>query len=303
MTIPLVSVVLPTYNGTQYVLESIQSVLRGEFLDLELIVIDDGSTDRTSDLVRTIGDHRIKLIVQENRGIGAARNRGMKAARGRYIAFIDHDDVWLPDYLTKQIAFLEKNESLAASISQWVYCDDVKDLGIKTRLTGPCELIDPLEMLSRGQLIIMSSCLTLRASSIGDLQYSNERKVMEDVPFYISLLQNRRLGCSSVIPLMIYRRFSGNTSGDAGYFESGAQKLLDMIRLKEIHTRNGYKYAAFVCRQACMKLLEQRHLARSIHLYLRVFLIQVNVFRFRFLLMYPAVMLKKVLSLLWRNAK
>ena len=102
-----VSVIIPTYNRANLVTEAINSVLMQSCKDIEIIVIDDGSTDNTSKVLKTFGD-RIRYIKQKNMGAGAARNRGLKEANGKYIAFLDSDDIWLDFKIELQVAIMEK---------------------------------------------------------------------------------------------------------------------------------------------------------------------------------------------------
>jgi len=110
-----VSVVLPVFNRSQWVCEAVDSVLAQTMRDFELIVVDDGSTDATPDALRHYGD-RLRLLHQQNRGVSAARNRGVRHGRGKWIAFLDSDDVWLPEKLAAQAAFLQRRP--AARICQ-----------------------------------------------------------------------------------------------------------------------------------------------------------------------------------------
>lgn len=105
---PLVSVIIPTYNRGWMLKEAVESVLAQDFIDFELIVVDDGSTDHTLDILDSY-EKDIHLIRQENQGVSAARNAGMAEASGRLIAFLDSDDVWLPKKLSHQIDFFESN--------------------------------------------------------------------------------------------------------------------------------------------------------------------------------------------------
>ncbi len=105
---PLVAVIIPLYNKERYVRRAIDSVLAQTVRDFELLVIDDGSTDNGRALVRAYTDARVRLIHQENRGVSAARNRGMAEARGELIAFLDADDEWLPDFLATILSLREQ---------------------------------------------------------------------------------------------------------------------------------------------------------------------------------------------------
>ncbi len=103
-TKPIVTVIIPTYNRGWIVGEAIDSVLRQDFSDYELIVVDDGSDDHTPEILAAYGE-RITVLRQSNRGVSAARNRGIAEAAGRLIAFLDSDDFWLPQKLSTQVKF------------------------------------------------------------------------------------------------------------------------------------------------------------------------------------------------------
>jgi glycosyltransferase involved in cell wall biosynthesis len=101
---PTVSVVLPVFNGELSIARAVQSVLHQTMSDLELVVIDDGSVDRTSTVISRYSDRRLKFVkLADNSGTSAARNAGISLARGEYIAFLDSDDEWLPDKLEQQV--------------------------------------------------------------------------------------------------------------------------------------------------------------------------------------------------------
>lgn len=105
---PTVSVIIPSHNRGWVLKEAIDSVLSQEFYDFELIVVDDGSKDNTSLILSSYGN-RIKVIRQENKGVSSARNKGITSSSGKYIAFLDSDDFWLPGKLSAQLAFFENN--------------------------------------------------------------------------------------------------------------------------------------------------------------------------------------------------
>ncbi len=107
---PTVSVVVPTHNRADLIGEALRSILDQTFSDFEILVIDNGSTDRTADVMAALGDTRIRYHWQENSGLPAdSRNVGIRMARGTYVAFLDSDDLWLPDKLERQVrAFRER---------------------------------------------------------------------------------------------------------------------------------------------------------------------------------------------------
>lgn len=104
----MVSVIIPTYNRKNSIIYAIESVLNQTYTNLELIVVDDGSTDGTQNILEQIKDKRFRYVYQKNSGACVARNRGIDLAQGEYIAFHDSDDTWLPNKLEKQMKIFEK---------------------------------------------------------------------------------------------------------------------------------------------------------------------------------------------------
>lgn len=104
---PVISVVIPLYNKGPYISRALNSVLDQTFQDFEVIVVDDGSTDEGAEIVRGFDDSRIRLIRQGNRGVSAARNRGIETARAELVAFLDADDAWMPGFLETIISLRE----------------------------------------------------------------------------------------------------------------------------------------------------------------------------------------------------
>lgn len=117
----LVSVVIPLYNKSQYIERALSSVIAQTCPPLEIIVVDDGSTDDGPEKVIALNNPMITLVRQENRGPGAARNAGLAIARGKYIAFLDADDEWYPPFIETGISFLENNKDDATVVSTGYY--------------------------------------------------------------------------------------------------------------------------------------------------------------------------------------
>lgn len=123
MANPTVSVVIPAYNAAIYLPKTIESILQQSFQDFEILVVNDGSTDDTVKHVSSFTDCRVKLINQENQGCATARNTGVLAAKGEYIAFLDSDDLWEPTKLEKQVQCLDKNPDFGL-VYTWVDFSD-----------------------------------------------------------------------------------------------------------------------------------------------------------------------------------
>ncbi len=108
----LISIVIPVYNGEEFIAEAIQSALAQDYRPIEVIVVDDGSTDRTRDMVRKFP--AVTLVEQSHRGAGAARNAGVRASTAQFIAFLDADDLWIPEKLSRQIERLTSDDDMEA---------------------------------------------------------------------------------------------------------------------------------------------------------------------------------------------
>lgn len=117
---PTVSVIIPTYRRSHLVGQAIESVLAQSYTDYEVIVVNDGSTDKTAEVLARFGN-KISVVHQRNKGLSAARNAGIRIAQGRYIAFLDDDDLWLPHKLEKQIACLEAHPKIGLVYSD-MFC-------------------------------------------------------------------------------------------------------------------------------------------------------------------------------------
>ena len=154
----LVSVIMPVYNASDTVSGSIRSVLSQTRANLELITVDDGSSDTSVSIIETIAasDPRIQLIRSEqNAGIAAARNRGILAAKGRYIAFLDSDDLWRPEKLEQQIAFMQLHQAALSATAYGII--DAKGNKAGSDRFPPAESMDYQKMLRGNPL----GCLTV----------------------------------------------------------------------------------------------------------------------------------------------
>jgi glycosyltransferase involved in cell wall biosynthesis len=133
---PLVSVVIPTYNRWPMIAEAVESVLAQRFSAFELIIVDDGSTDNTARLLSPC-DSRLKIFSQPRTGVGAARNVGVAMSRGKYIAFLDSDDLWAPAKLQIQTDFMERNSAVDICQTAEIWIRDGLRVNPKARHRKP----------------------------------------------------------------------------------------------------------------------------------------------------------------------
>jgi len=154
--VPTVSVIIPVFNGVTFVTRAIESVLHQTVVDLELIVVDDGSTDETASLVQAIKDPRLRYLHQQNQGPSVARNNGIRVATGEWIAFLDSDDYWLP---TKLAAQLDRARQMPDA--GLIYCG-------ASYLDPAGNLIDDMPALVEGHVLpelLLNNCVSGGTSS------------------------------------------------------------------------------------------------------------------------------------------
>lgn len=124
VTTPRVSVIMPTYNYGRYVADAIESIQAQTFGNFEIVVVDDGSTDDTAAILARLAEPRLKVIRQERAGTASARNRGLEAARGEFITWLDADDLWKPTFLERHLAVLEAEPEVGYSFSNFMRSRD-----------------------------------------------------------------------------------------------------------------------------------------------------------------------------------
>lgn len=182
---PLISVIMPAYNVQDYIQEAIDSVLLQTFINWELIIIDDGSTDRTAEIIKENKnkDNRIKYFYQDNQGQSEARNLGFSKANGKYVAFFDSDDICFLERFTKQISFLETNEEVVV-IGSWFSI-----IGSDRVIKLP-EYNDAIRLaLLSGNCIALSSVM-VRKKSLEDfkLVFEKSKEPAEDYDLWFRLI-------------------------------------------------------------------------------------------------------------------
>lgn len=172
----LVSVIMPSYNTARYIAETIRSVLAQTYADWELIVVDDCSTDNTDEVVSAfLGDPRIRYFKNEkNSGAAVSRNRALREARGKWIAFLDSDDIWMPEKLEKQLGFMKTNGYLF-SYTDYIEIDEQSDPNGK-HVTGPRRITGHgmYNYCWMGCLTVMYDAEAIGLIQIADIKKNND---------------------------------------------------------------------------------------------------------------------------------
>ncbi len=205
---PRVSVVMAVHNGEKYLRQAIDSMLSQTFKDFEFVIIDDGSTDNSVDIINSYGDPRIRLIrSSENLGLTRSLNLGLDAALGVYIARMDSDDVSLPERLQKQVAYMDEHPEIIAS-GTWAHDidDEGRILGNRSLPIGkrmlygywwPCPIIHPSAII--------------RKSLLKDRRYDSGIRYAQDYELWLRLRKEHVLGNLAEF-LMLYRVHKGSIS-------------------------------------------------------------------------------------------
>ncbi len=193
----LVSVIMASYNHEKFISYAIESVLNQTFKDFELIIIDDYSADRSRDIINNFEkkNKRIKsLFHKRNKGISRTRNDGFEMAEGKYIAFLDSDDVWISHKLEVQVSILEQNENLIV----WSEGDiiDEKGRSLMRRFTDLYSLNTKksgnlfYELLNTNKIIIYVSSMIFNKNHLRNIRFNENLKYDNDCQFYVELARN-----------------------------------------------------------------------------------------------------------------
>lgn len=217
---PLVSVIIPAYNAEKFLLKTLESILSQTYKNIEVLVIDDGSQDRTAEIVQSIAqkDNQVILLQQENSGVAAARNLGINKSKGEFIAPIDADDIWYPQNLEKQVQCLLHADSSVGLVYSWSVDIDEED-----KLTGDFRASniegDVFTTLLCHNFLGNASSTLIRRSCVEKIGgYNTQLKAQdaqgcEDWDFYLRIAEHYQF---KVVPEFFigYRKIANTMSGD-----------------------------------------------------------------------------------------
>ena len=219
---PLVTVIMPSYNHERYISEAIESVLNQTFSDFELIIIDDASKDKSKEIIKIYKEKesRIRAIFHdENKGIARTMNEGLEKANGKFIALFSSDDLWVRDKLVKQLNILMKDDNLIVW-SEGLIIDE-KGVHSGKKFTQMHEATKKkrggniFEELLRGNFICGQSVI-LKKENLKNIRYDERLKYLNDYKFMIDLAKNYNFYFISE-PLAMYRIHGANTISSDRY--------------------------------------------------------------------------------------
>ncbi|MFW0718249.1 glycosyltransferase family 2 protein [Pedobacter sp. N23S346] len=198
---PLVSIIVPCHNSAKFITETLNSVVAQDYKSWELIIIDDQSKDDTCAIVEVFASKysNIQFIpLPGNKGVSNARNLGMTKAKGKYIAFLDSDDIWLENKLSRQVAYME-DKMLPMTFCAY---NRINEDGAIISGVTPAPFTYSYHQLLSHNIIIFSTSMVLK-SAIGDIQFSPAGH--EDWIFFLQLFKKCKLGYGINEPLALYR--------------------------------------------------------------------------------------------------
>ena len=217
---PKVSIIMPVYNGARFIGQAIGSVLAQTWQDWQLLVIDDGSTDDTPELLARFADLRVTVVRQENQGESVARNAGLELVEGKYVAFLDADDLYLPNALADLAAYLDAHPAVDVVLSDGYFCDERGRplMRLSEHRPGPYtgDILEPLVL--NPSVISGIICTMTRRAAIerADVRFDPALVIGPDWDFWIHLARHARFGYLDKLTCM-YRIHQINVTRTSGH--------------------------------------------------------------------------------------
>ncbi|HYP26973.1 MAG TPA: glycosyltransferase family A protein [Blastocatellia bacterium] len=227
---PCVSIIMPSYRVSQYIGEAVESALAQTFKDFEIVVVNDGSPD-TPELERVLAPYmdRIVYIKQENRGCSGARNTAIRAARGRYLALLDPDDIWEPNYLEVQVGMLERHPSVDLVYPNATIFGDLPDSGRLFMDLSPSKGEVTFESLVSQKCNVMISVTARRDALIRAGLFDESLLSAEDFDMWLRLVHSGGRISYHRQPLVRYRRRRGSLSSDPAWMCRNVLKVFQKM--------------------------------------------------------------------------
>ena len=299
----MISVIIPTYNSDKYISEAIHSVLRQTCTDYEIIVIDDGSTDRTREIIEN-NFPQVRYFYIPNQGVSRARNYGIRRAKGEFIAFLDSDDLWLPEKLEKQLKVFNADHELMMVFTEHLIFDTH---GFRDRKFSKKNRIMKGDVVKNIFLSshVTTSTVMVRRRVFREIGYFEESMMAaEDDNLWIRIALKFRIHLLDEV-LVHYRVVENSLSRTECNLYDGLLKNIDMIEKKypELRKRLGratirkkmssiYAYYGYYLFNIGNYTMSRRYYFRSIALYPKI-----NRLIYYFISMFPPAIIEKTRSI------
>mgnify|MGYP000566060546 FL=1 len=192
-TSPLISVIIPAFNAELYIQEALKSVCSQTYLNLEIIIIDDGSSDRTREIIEQFQDTRILLISRENRGLIATLNEAIEISRGDYIARMDADDICLGTRLDRQVQYLRKHHNIGLLFTGIEYVDE-NGRELRKKVSAKSRKLEPVELLFGCPVCHPTAMFDMTKLKKSDIQYDKAYCLAEDFELWTRLVNITEIG-------------------------------------------------------------------------------------------------------------
>ncbi|MBD2214025.1 glycosyltransferase family 2 protein [Nostoc linckia FACHB-104] len=236
LNLPLVSVIVPAYNAANFIQKTLRSIVSQTYKNIEVLVVDDGSQDRTAEIVESIAlqDQRVRLLRQKNAGVAAARNLAIQNSQGEFIAPIDADDIWYPQNLEKQVQCILEAGTNVGLVYGWSVDIDENDVPTGAFRVSHIEgkvyktLLCHYFLGNASACLIRSTCLKALGGYNGNFQ-ANNAQGCEDWELSLRIAENYQF---KVVPefLIGYRQVGSSMSGDYQKMAKSHKLMLDAVR-------------------------------------------------------------------------
>lgn len=299
-----ISVIIPTYNNGEYLTEAISSILSQTKTVDEIIIVDDGSTDNTSEIISKLKEPKIRYFKQNNSGVSEARNNGIRHATGDYIAFLDADDRWRPKMIEMQAQTLDCHPEIIMCFTNFIRFVEPTGAYLSEQFSfypelSKCQLLPSTiegvfliqndafcELINFGELPGFTPATMFRKAAITGIEFNPELKICEDAAFILRIAATGKVAINKNVLLEV-RRHNRNTTNDISLM--AVHKLKAIFSLTKVKNLNSKQKIALQRRIARAHFLASSATAKNqqplssikyfVHgLYIRLFYLKILTF-------------------------
>ncbi|MEQ8551304.1 MAG: glycosyltransferase family 2 protein [Cyclobacteriaceae bacterium] len=237
MKSPLVTIIMAAFNARKYIEEAITSVINQNYENWELIIVNDGSIDKTGDIIMTFNDQRIKSLSQENNGVSSARNLAIQVMQGEFLCFLDADDVLPPNSIRSRMKIFMSNPDIDYVDGVVIYTD--KDLMPTGVIYQPSFEGKPMKnLLKLERRCLFGNTWMIRVHTNVNYWFDEDLSHSEDVYFYLTIChQQEGLYTYTKSPILLYRKGDITAMSNILALAKGYKLLLDKVRTNKMGTR------------------------------------------------------------------